>query len=118
MDLYGIRRIIDVMSSEYIRSCVAFIIRHSETKIQLRILLTMSPQRYENDGDVDTRRLSEPLRFYFSGRTMRNRLFKASMGETLGLWDSSDVASSGVPSKEIIELYRRCVTKFGTYASC
>lgn len=71
----------------------------------------MVVQRYETDGGgvVDTKRLSEPLTFFFSKRTIRSRLFKASMGETLATWDHKDAEACGVPTKGLIELYKRQV---------
>lgn len=71
----------------------------------------MAVQRYEADGDGDVvaKRLAEPLTFFFSKRTLRSRLFKASMGETLATWDAQDAEACGVPTKELIELYKRQV---------
>lgn len=67
----------------------------------------MTVQRYQSDGDVDTRLFKEPLKFHFSNRIMENRIFKASMGETLASWDGADSEASGSPTKEIVELYRK-----------
>lgn len=67
----------------------------------------MTVQRYHSDGPVDTQRLEAPLTFHFSKQAMRNRLFKASMGETLASWDIDNPEASGIPTKELVELYRR-----------
>ena len=68
----------------------------------------MTVERYENNDQIDIGRLQEPLTFHFSKKTARNRLFKASMGETLASWDINDPEASGIPTDEIIELYKRC----------
>ncbi len=47
----------------------------------------MVVQRYQNDARVDAQGLGEPPTFHFSKRTMKNRFYKASMGETLASWD-------------------------------
>lgn len=67
----------------------------------------MTVQRYKSDKNVDTKIVGEALKFHFSKRTMKSRIFKASMGETLASWDGADSAATGVPTKEIVELYRR-----------
>lgn len=67
----------------------------------------MTVQRYHSDDGVDIQGLKKPLAFHFSKRIMKNRLFKASMGETLASWNSSDIEGSGVPTGELVELYRR-----------
>ncbi|KAL6903849.1 hypothetical protein GGI43DRAFT_432556 [Trichoderma evansii] len=68
----------------------------------------MAAQRYENSGDAAMRTsLGEPLIFHFSKQTMNSRIFKASMGETLATWDFVNIKTSGIPTQEIKELYRR-----------
>lgn len=67
----------------------------------------MAVARYENDGDASTQRLKHSLLFHFSKRTMKNRLFKASMGETLASWDFAQAEACGIPTKGLIELYQR-----------
>jgi hypothetical protein len=69
----------------------------------------MAVQRYQNSSDVDTQQLRAPLTFHFSKRTMNNRLYKASMAETLATWDPTDMDACGIPTKEVKELYRRQV---------
>ncbi|KAI0451306.1 NADH:flavin oxidoreductase/NADH oxidase [Xylaria acuta] len=66
----------------------------------------MSPKRFPGP-DVDTSPLGEPLRFDFSGRTAPNRFLKGAMTEKLSSWDPKDLQKRGVPSKEIINVYRR-----------
>lgn len=67
----------------------------------------MAVERYPNTGNVDAHVLGKPLTFFFSKQTMKNRLFKASMGETLASWDSSNIEVAGIPTDELIELYKR-----------
>jgi hypothetical protein len=67
----------------------------------------MAYERYHNEGNVDVHVLKKPLTFHFSKQTMNNRLFKASMGETLASWDSANIEASGIPTEEIIGLYKR-----------
>ena len=67
----------------------------------------MSIVRYPAEQGLDISRLTEPLVFHFSNRAMPNRIFKAAMGEALGKWDPVDIPTSGIPSEELIELYRR-----------
>lgn len=71
----------------------------------------MTVQRYQSDSNVDTTILRKPLDFHFSKRTISNRIFKASMGETLASWAGADSQASGVPTKEIVELYKRYVIR-------
>jgi hypothetical protein len=67
---------------------------------------TMSVTRYAS-ADVDCDPLRQPLTFEFSKRTARNRLMKASMEERLATWDDKILEKRGIPTKELIELYRR-----------
>ncbi|KAJ8100805.1 hypothetical protein POJ06DRAFT_281740 [Lipomyces tetrasporus] len=67
----------------------------------------MAVTRYESRGDAETQRLRDPLSFQFSKQTMKNRLFKASMGETLASWNLADPEACGIPTKELNELYQR-----------
>jgi 2,4-dienoyl-CoA reductase-like NADH-dependent reductase (Old Yellow Enzyme family) len=57
--------------------------------------------------DVDPSPLSQPLQFHFSGMTAPNRLLKAAMTEKLASWDPTDMKKRGIPSKELINVYRR-----------
>ena len=63
-------------------------------------------QRYESEK-VDISPLGEPLHFEFSGRTARNRFLKAAMTERLSSWDPKNVEKRGVPSKQLINVYKR-----------
>lgn len=62
--------------------------------------------RYESE-DVDASPLGQPLKFEFSGRTAFNRFLKGAMTERLSSWDPKDFAARGVPSKQLINVYRR-----------
>lgn len=56
---------------------------------------------------VDPSPLGQPLKLAFSGRTAKNRLLKAAMTERLSTWDAENLEARGVPTKELIEVYRR-----------
>ena len=67
----------------------------------------MAPaQRYESD-DVDASPLGKPLHFEFSGRTAPNRFLKAAMTERISSWDPKNFQARGIPSKNLINVYRR-----------
>ncbi|KAF2759022.1 FMN-linked oxidoreductase [Pseudovirgaria hyperparasitica] len=66
----------------------------------------MSPKRYESEK-VDPAPLGKTLNFEFSKRTARNRFMKAAMTERLSSWDPQDKASRGIPSKNLINVYKR-----------
>ncbi|KAK3672417.1 hypothetical protein LTR78_007724 [Recurvomyces mirabilis] len=67
----------------------------------------MSPSvRYESE-DVDASRLGQPLKMEFSGKTAPNRFLKGAMTERISSWDPKDFEKRGIPSKELINLYRR-----------
>ncbi|KAF9630223.1 hypothetical protein BFW01_g404 [Lasiodiplodia theobromae] len=63
--------------------------------------------RFTSKNSEGAHRLAEQLNFHFSGRTMKNRLMKAAMAEQLATWDPDSAENSGIPTKELIELYRR-----------
>jgi 2,4-dienoyl-CoA reductase-like NADH-dependent reductase (Old Yellow Enzyme family) len=69
----------------------------------------MAPSpRYESDEvDVDVSPLGEPLHFEFSNRKAINRFLKAAMTEHLSSWDPENPEARGIPSKQLINLYRR-----------
>ncbi|GAM41525.1 hypothetical protein EIK77_008581 [Talaromyces pinophilus] len=66
----------------------------------------MAPIRYQSE-DADVSLLGRPLHFEFSGRTAQNRFLKAAMTERLASWDPKDLTKRGIPSKELINVYRR-----------
>jgi 2,4-dienoyl-CoA reductase-like NADH-dependent reductase (Old Yellow Enzyme family) len=51
--------------------------------------------------------LGQPLKFEFSGKTARNRFLKAAMTERLSSWDPENKQARGVPSKNLIQVYKR-----------
>ena len=65
----------------------------------------MSAPRYESPG-ADPSPLAQPLTFA-SGLTAKNRLLKAPMAETLATWSTKNVRERGIPTSELINLYRR-----------
>jgi 2,4-dienoyl-CoA reductase-like NADH-dependent reductase (Old Yellow Enzyme family) len=66
----------------------------------------MAPERYQSD-DVDASPLGKPLKFEFSGRTAKNRFLKAAMTERMSSWDPKDFKARGIPSKNLINVYKR-----------
>ncbi|KAH7304197.1 hypothetical protein B0I35DRAFT_363704 [Stachybotrys elegans] len=66
----------------------------------------MAAERYESTYH-DPAPLGGPLRFGFSGRTVQNRFLKSPITERLATWHPKEPSKRGVPTKEIINLYRR-----------
>ncbi|TDZ18632.1 NADH-dependent flavin oxidoreductase nadA [Colletotrichum orbiculare MAFF 240422] len=66
----------------------------------------MPPKRFPAQS-VDPSPLGQPLHFEFSGRTAPSRFLKAAMSEQLSSWDATNLAKRGVPSHELIEVYRK-----------
>ncbi|KAI0599592.1 NADH:flavin oxidoreductase/NADH oxidase [Biscogniauxia sp. FL1348] len=66
----------------------------------------MAPVRYPAE-DVDVTPLAQPLQFEFGGKTAPNRFIKGAMSEHLGTWHQTDLPKRGVPTKELINVYRR-----------
>ncbi|KAH6642032.1 hypothetical protein C7974DRAFT_408625 [Boeremia exigua] len=67
----------------------------------------MAPSvRYESDSK-DASPLGQPLKFEFSGQTAPNRFLKGAMTERISSWDPENLEARGVPSKNLINLYRR-----------
>ncbi|KAI1773435.1 NADH oxidase [Hypoxylon cercidicola] len=64
----------------------------------------MPPTRYEG-RDVDPTPLGEPLPFPFSTQVAPNRLMKVAMTERLASWDADDIAASGIPTQQLLNLY-------------
>ncbi|KAG8161330.1 hypothetical protein KVR01_009594 [Diaporthe batatas] len=67
----------------------------------------MSTTRYEYHGDSDFSRLAQSLTFGTALKTAPNRLLKSAMAEALSTWDANDVGARGIPTEELVELYRR-----------
>ena len=67
----------------------------------------MSPSpRYES-RDVDPSPVAQPLHFEFSSKTAPNRFLKAAMTERLSSWSPTDFDARGIPSKNLINVYKR-----------
>ncbi|KAL8883911.1 MAG: hypothetical protein Q9192_006971, partial [Flavoplaca navasiana] len=62
--------------------------------------------RYDSDN-VDASPLGQPLDFAFSGKTAPNRFLKGAMTERISSWDPKDYDARGVPSKNLINVYKR-----------
>lgn len=63
-------------------------------------------QRYESE-QVDASPLGKPLHFTFADRTAPNRFLKAAMTERLSSWDPKNLQARGIPSPELINVYKR-----------
>jgi 2,4-dienoyl-CoA reductase-like NADH-dependent reductase (Old Yellow Enzyme family) len=66
----------------------------------------MGPRRYEAE-QKDVSPLGKPLDFAFSKKTAQNRFLKGAMTERLSSWDAKNLEARGVPSKNLINVYRR-----------
>ncbi|KAF6805801.1 nadh oxidase [Colletotrichum sojae] len=66
----------------------------------------MPPTRFAS-SPVDASPLGRPLAFPFSGKAAPNRLLKAAMSERLATWDAVNPERRGVPTRELINVYRR-----------
>lgn len=66
----------------------------------------MSPRRYESEKK-DVSPLRKPLTFEFSKKTARNRFLKGAMTERLSSWDAENLEARGVPSENLVNVYRR-----------
>ncbi|OTB07019.1 hypothetical protein M426DRAFT_54269 [Hypoxylon sp. CI-4A] len=66
----------------------------------------MPPTRYEG-RDVDPSPLSQPLSFPFSTAVAQNRFMKVAMTERLATWDADNPSTSGIPTQQLFNLYRR-----------
>ncbi|KAI1017245.1 hypothetical protein LB505_001945 [Fusarium chuoi] len=64
------------------------------------------PVRYTS-RDVSPEPLAQELHLYPSGRVAKNRFLKSPMAESLASWDPDIVTKRGIPTDELIELYRR-----------
>ncbi|RYP26560.1 hypothetical protein DL768_011700 [Monosporascus sp. mg162] len=67
----------------------------------------MTVRRHTGAKPTDPTPLGEPLHFAFSSKTAPNRFLKAALTERLSSWHPSDLSKRGVPSKELINVYRR-----------
>lgn len=66
----------------------------------------VSPARYESES-TDASPLGKPLKFEFSGRVAKNRFLKGAMTERLSSWDPKNHEARGIPSKELVNVYKR-----------
>ncbi|KAJ5086239.1 NADH oxidase [Penicillium alfredii] len=63
-------------------------------------------QRYATQ-DVDVSPLGQPLHFEFSQRRASNRFLKAALTERMASWSATELPARGIPTPELINLYRR-----------
>merc|ERR1712230_281972 len=76
-----------------------------EVTLEHHLKVIMS-KRYHSDNK-DASPLGQPLKFEFSGKTALNRFLKAAMTERLSSWDPEHKEKRGVPSKQLINVYKR-----------
>ncbi|KXJ94725.1 hypothetical protein Micbo1qcDRAFT_193824 [Microdochium bolleyi] len=71
----------------------------------------MAPRRFQFEGadgkPVDPSPLAQPLKLEFSGKTAPNRFLKGAMTERLSSWSPTDLPKRGIPSDELVNVYRR-----------
>ena len=67
----------------------------------------MAPAARYASSPTDTTKLASPLTFPFSKKTAPNRFLKGAMTEQLSSWDPQNIQARGVPSPELINVYRR-----------
>ncbi|KAK3718503.1 hypothetical protein LTR37_005007 [Vermiconidia calcicola] len=67
----------------------------------------MSPSQRWPSEDLDPAPLGKKLYFEFSGQTAQNRFLKGAMTERISSWDPKDIEARGIPSKELINVYKR-----------
>ncbi|TVY14177.1 NADH-dependent flavin oxidoreductase nadA [Lachnellula arida] len=65
----------------------------------------MAPDRYVSDSS-DASPLGKPLKFEFSGKTASNRFLNGAMSERLSSWDPKDFKKRGIPSKNLVNVYK------------
>jgi 2,4-dienoyl-CoA reductase-like NADH-dependent reductase (Old Yellow Enzyme family) len=56
---------------------------------------------------VDASPLGKPLHFEFANKTAPNRFLKAAMTERLSTWDAKDLSKRGIPTENLINVYKR-----------
>jgi len=62
--------------------------------------------RYESEN-ASAAALGQPIKFEFSGRTAPNPFMKGAMTERLSSWSPTELKARGIPSKNLINAYRR-----------
>lgn len=62
--------------------------------------------RYTSE-DLSPEPLGKPMHFEFANRTATNRFLKAAMTERLSSWDPQDFPKRGIPSDNLINVYKR-----------
>ncbi len=67
--------------------------------------MTSTPRVPSDTSDASP--LAQPLHFPFSGKTAPNRFLKAAMTERLSSWSPTDYKARGIPSPELINVYKR-----------
>ncbi|KAL8665254.1 MAG: hypothetical protein Q9168_007749 [Polycauliona sp. 1 TL-2023] len=67
----------------------------------------MAPNARYDSENVDASPLGKPLDFAFSGKSAPNRFLKGAMTERISSWDPKNFEARGIPSKNLINVYKR-----------
>ena len=67
----------------------------------------MAPSARYESRDVDPAPLGKPLHFEFANRDAPNRFLKGAMTERISSWDPKNFEARGIPSKNLINVYKR-----------
>lgn len=67
----------------------------------------MDSERRLPTEHVDASPLAQPLHFEFANKTAPNRFLKAAMTERLSTWDPKEPTKRGIPTKDLINVYKR-----------
>ncbi|KAL8997399.1 MAG: hypothetical protein Q9169_003330 [Polycauliona sp. 2 TL-2023] len=67
----------------------------------------MAPNARYHSDNVDASPLGKPLDFAFSGKSAPNRFLKGAMTERISSWDPKNFEARGIPSKNLINVYKR-----------
>ncbi|KAK7751117.1 hypothetical protein SLS62_006946 [Diatrype stigma] len=65
----------------------------------------MPSTRYSSEP-ADASALARPLIFRPSGKVAKNVLMKSAMAEAMATWSPTNIEERGIPTKELIEVYR------------
>ena len=82
-----------------------FLHRQMSSGVQIESSAEMAVARLPSDK-VDVSPLAKPLHYEFADRTAPNRFLKAAMTERLCSWDAHNLEARGIPSKDLINVYR------------
>lgn len=64
-------------------------------------------KRFPASGVADPKVLAQELHFKTSGRTAKNRFFKAAMSELQASYSKDNLQGIGIPGESLINLYEK-----------